>query len=131
MTSVPYLPENEIISVLLYDRVSSELAGSDAETAGNVQAAMADRAIGLFGLWAFAATPIKSFSYNTVTKVYTATVALSDDVTAGIGTNWEEATRLELRKRVSKSWMLTAAWVPATQNEDQKTNLVLQWEKRF
>jgi hypothetical protein len=131
LSSEPYLPESEIISVLLYDRVSKDLVGADAETAGNVQAAMADRAIGLFGLWAFAATPIKSFSYNPVTKVYSATVALTDDVTAGIGTNWEEATRLELRKRVSKSWMLTAAWVPATQAEDQKTNLVLQWEKRF
>lgn len=131
LTSEPYLPESEIISVLLYDRVSKDLVGGDAETAGNVQAAMADKAIGLFGLWAFAATPIKSFTYNPVTKVYSATVALTDDVTAGIGTNWEEATRLELRKRVSKSWVLTAAWVPATQEEEQTTNLVLQWEKRF
>ena len=131
MNSEPYLSESEIISVLLYDRTSNELSSGDAETAGGVQAAVADRAIGLFGLWAFAATPIKSFSYNPVTKVYTATVALTDDVTAGIGTNWEESTRLELRKRVSKSWMLTAAWSPATQEEQQSTKLVLQWEKRF
>ena len=131
LTSDPYLPESEIINVLLYDRTSDQIAGADAETSGNVQAAMADRAVGLFGLWAFAATPIKSFSYNPVTKVYSATVALSDDVTAGIGTNWEEATRLELRKRVSKRWMLTAAWVPATQEDEQQTKLVLQWEKRF
>ncbi len=131
MSSEPYLSEDEIISVLLYDRTSNELASADAETAGGVQAAVADRAIGLFGLWAFAATPIKSFSYNPVTKIYTATVAITDDVTAGIGTNWEEATRLELRKRVSKRWMLTAAWTPATQEEKQSTKLVLQWEKRF
>ncbi len=131
MNSDPYLSEDEIISVLLYDRTSDQLTAGDAETAGGVQAAVADRAIGLFGLWAFAATPIKSFSYNPVTKVYTATVALTDDVTAGIGTNWEESTRLELRKRVSKSWMLTAAWSPATQEEQQTTKLVLQWEKRF
>ncbi len=131
MNSEPYLSESEIISVLLYDRTSDQLSSGDAETAGGVQAAVADRAIGLFGLWAFAATPIKSFSYNPVTKVYTATVALTDDVTAGIGTNWEESTRLELRKRVSKSWMLTAAWSPATQEEQQTTKLVLQWEKRF
>jgi hypothetical protein len=131
LTSEPYLPEADIISVLLYDRTSDELISADAETSGSVQAAMADRAIGLFGLWAFAATPIKSFSYNPVTKIYTATIALSDDVTAGIGTNWEEATRLELRKRVSRQWMLTAAWTPATQDEQQSTKLVLQWEKRF
>jgi hypothetical protein len=131
MSSDPYLPESEIISVLLYDRTSDQLISADAETAGGVQAAMADRAIGLFGLWAFAATPIKSFSYNPVTKVYTATVALADDVTAGIGTNWEAATHLELRKRVSRKWMLTAAWTQATPEEAQNTRLVLQWEQRF
>ncbi len=131
MSSDPYLPESEIISVLIYDRLSTDLIAADAETAGGVQAAMADRAIGLFGLWAFAATPIKSFSYNPVTKVYTATVALADDVTAGIGTNWEASTRLELRKRVSRKWMLTAAWTQATAEEAQSTRLVLQWEQRF
>lgn len=131
LTSDPYLPEDEIISVLLYDRTSDQLISADAETAGNVHAAVADRAIGLFGLWAFATTPIKSFSYNPVTKVYTATVALADDVTARIGTNWEETTQVELRKRVSQRWMLTAAWTPATQDEEATTKLVLQWEKRF
>jgi len=131
MSSEPYLPQNDIIAVLLYDRVNDQLVSGDAETTGGVQAAIADRAIGLFGLWAFAATPIKSFSYNPVTKVYTATVAVSDDLTAGIGTNWEASAHLELRKRVSKRWSLTAAWTPATQEENATTKLVLQWEKRF
>ncbi len=131
MTSEPELPQDEIISVLLYDRVSGELASADAETAGGVQAAVADRAIGLFGLWAFASTPIKSFSYNPVTKVYTATVALGGDVTAGIGTTWESTAQLELRKRVSRQWMLTARWTAATPEEGQNTEIVLQWERRF
>ncbi|CAN5665964.1 hypothetical protein BH10BDE1_BH10BDE1_15780 [soil metagenome] len=131
MSSEPYLPQNDIIAVLLYDRVNDQLVSGDAETTGGVQAAIADRAIGLFGLWAFAATPIKSFSYNPVTKVYTATVAVSDDLTAGIGTNWEESAHLELRKRVSKRWSLTAAYLPATQDDSATTKLVLQWEKRF
>ena len=130
-SSEPYLSKDEIISVLLYDRTANQLEASDAETSGGVQAAIADKAIGLFGLWAFASTPIKSFSYNPVSKVYTATVAVSDDVTAGIGTGWEAATHLELRKRVSKRWSLTAAWTPATQEESAVSKLVLQWEKRF
>jgi hypothetical protein len=131
MSSEPYLPQNDIIAVLLYDRVNDQLVSGDAETSGSVQAAIADRAIGLFGIWAFAATPIKSFTYNPVAKVYTATVAVADGLTAGIGTNWEESARLELRKRVSKRWSLTAAWAPATQEDNATTKLVLQWEKRF
>lgn len=131
MSSEPELSQSDIISVLLYDRVNSELASADAETTGGVQAAIADRAIGLFGLWAFASTPIRSFSYNPVTKVYTATIALGGDVTAGIGTTWESTAQLELRKRVSKRWMLTASWTAATPEKDQNTEIVLQWEKRF
>lgn len=131
MSSEPYLDQSSIISVLLYDRTNDQLVGNDAETAGNVRAAMADRAIGLFGLWAFAGTPIKSFSYNPVTKVYSATVALTDDTTAGIGTNWEESAHLELRKRISEKWILTVSWTPATQDERETTKLILQWENRY
>ncbi len=130
LNSEPFLPRNEIISVLLYNRTSENLVSADSETVGSFEAALADRAIGLFGLWAFASTPIRSFSYNAVTKVYTATVELADGLTAGVGTNWERAASLEVRKRVSRRWVLTASWSPSNQNE-QVGKLVLQWEKRF
>ncbi len=130
LSSEPYLERNDIISVLLFDRTSDQLVSADADTAGSVNAAMADRAIGLFGLWAFATTPIRSFSYNAITKVYTATVQLADGLTAGVGTNWERAAHLEVRKRVSRRWVLTASWSP-TENKEQVGKLVLQWEKRF
>lgn len=131
LRSEPDLSQNEIISVLLYDRTTDQLVSGDAETAGGVQAALADRAIGLFGLWAFASTPIRSFSYNPVTKVYTATLALGDGLTAGIGTTWESAAQLELRKRLSRKWILTASWSTLNPEEGQQTRLVLQWENRF
>lgn len=130
LDSTPSLSQNDIISVLLYGRISDQLVANEAETAGGVNAAIADRAIGIIGLWAFASTPIQSFSYNAVTKVYTATVKLSEGFTAGVGTNWEQATILELRKRLSRRWVLTATWTP-TQNNRQEGRLVLQWEHRF
>lgn len=131
LSSDPYLSRTDIISVILYDRVSDQLAGADAETAGGVQAAMADRAIGLLGLYAFSTTPIRSFSYNSVTKVYTATVVLSDGLTAGVGTDWENATHLEVRKRVSRRWVLTASWNPSSETRADSGSVVLQWERRF
>lgn len=131
-SSEPSLTENDIISVLLYGRVSTQLVSAEAETAGNFNAALADRAVGLLGLWIFASTPIQSFSYNATTKVYTATVNLGDGLSAGVGTNWEQATNFELRKRLSRRWVLTAVWSPAISNSGrQEGRLVLQWEKRF
>lgn len=131
LSSSPYLERSDIISVLLYDRTQDQLISADAETAGSVQAAIADRAIGLFGLWAFAATPIRSFYYNPISKVYTATVDLGDGVSAGIGSDWESSTQLELRKRVSRQWVLTGRWTSPSLDKKEKTELVLQWEKRF
>lgn len=131
-SSDPVLSKDDIISVLLYGRVADQLVSAEAETAGNFNAAMTDRAIGLFGLWAFASTPIQSFSYNSTTKTYTATVDLGEGITAGVGTNWEQSTNFELRKRLSRRWMLTAAWSPsAVQNARQEGRIVLQWEKRY
>ncbi len=129
-SSEPMLSKNDIISVLLYGRVANQLVSNEAETTGNVNAALTDKAVGIFGLWAFASTPIQSFSYNATTKVYTATVDLGNGVTAGVGTNWEQATNFELRKRVSSRWVLTASWAPNQYNR-QEGRLVLQWEKRF
>lgn len=130
LNSEPFLPRNEIISVLLYGHTSDSLGQAEAETTGSFDAALADKAIGIFGLWAFASTPIQSFSYNPVTKVYTATVKLGEGLTAGVGTNWERAALLEVRKRVSRRWVLTASWSP-TESREQVGKLVLQWEKRF
>jgi hypothetical protein len=130
LTSDPYLDNSDIISVLLYDRVTSQLAGGDAETSSNVEAAIADRAIGLFGLWAFAATPIRSFAYNPVTKVYSATVLLGNGVTAGVGTSLDQSASFEVRKRISNRWVLTASYAPGA-DQNEVGSIVLQWENRF
>jgi len=131
MSSDPYLNKSDIISVLLYGRPNDELVSGEAETAGSFNAALADRAIGLFGLWAFASTPIQSFSYDATHKTYTATVKLADGLTAGIGTNWEKATNFELRQRLSRRWVVTASWLPNEEGTGQESRLVLRWEYRF
>lgn len=129
--SHPYLDKNDIISMLIYGRLSEELVTADAETVGGVQAAIADRAIGLIGLWAFATTPIQNFSYNPVTKIYTATLSLGKGLTATIGTNWEQTTQLEVRKRLSRRWVLTASWQPSTDETSSGGKVILEWERRF
>ncbi len=131
LTSEPELGRSDIISVILYDRTSDQLVAADRETVGVFDSAVADRAIGLLGLWVFASTPIRSFHYNPATKVYTATVQLAEGTTASLGTDWEEAAQVEVRKRVTKRWVLTASWKPGTEERSQTGKLVLQWEKRF
>lgn len=130
LSSEPYLDRPDIVSVLLFDRTRDNLVGGDAETSGNAQAAMADKAVGLFGLWAFASTPIRSVSYNSVTKVYSATIVLGKGLTAGIGTSLDQYASLEIRKRLSKRWVIATSWAP-NESSEQAGEVVLQWEKRY
>jgi hypothetical protein len=130
LSSEPYLDRSDIISVLLYGRVGNQLVSADSKVVGSFDAALADRAIGLLGMWAFASTPIQSFSYNQLSKQYTASLKVSDDTTLAVGTNWEEATSLELQKRLSDRWMISASLEP-TEQDQQTRKLQLQWEDRF
>jgi hypothetical protein len=130
LSSKPDLDRPDIISVLIFDQTRSQLGESESETAGNVNAAFADQAIGIFGIWLFASTPIRSFNYNTATGVYQATVDLGSGVTAAIGTNWEQSTAVELRRRLSNRWVISASWGTSDTVEDAG-KLTLQWEKRF
>lgn len=130
LSSDPYLDRADIVSVLLFDRTRENLVGGDVETSGNAAAAMADRAVGLLGLWVFASTPIRSVSYNSITKEYTATVDLGGGVTAGVGTSLDEYTSLEIRKRLSKRWVIATSWVTSEADENN-SEVVLQWEKRY
>jgi hypothetical protein len=91
---------------------------------------MADRAIGLIGLWAFASTPIQSFSYNQLSHQYSAQLKVSKDTTLAVGTNWEEATSLELQRRLSDHWIVSASLEPNAE-EQQTRKIRLQWEDRF
>lgn len=130
LSSEPYLDRSDIISVLLYGRTNDRLVAMDSKTVGSFDAALADRAIGLFGIWAFASTPIQSFSYNQLNQQYTAQVKVAEDTTLAVGTNWEESTSVELQKRLSEKWVLSASLEP-TDEEEQTRKLRLQWENRF
>lgn len=129
-SSDPYLDRSDIISVLLYGRPNNELVGLDSRTVGSFDAAMADRAIGIIGLWAFASTPIQSFSYNQLSRQYSAQLKLDGDTTLAVGTNWEEATSFEIQRRLSPRWVVSASVEP-TEQDQQSSRIRLQWENRF
>lgn len=130
LSSEPYLEKSDIISVLLYDKVSDDLAGADREQVGGFESAIADKAIGLFGIWAFAATPLKSFSYNQNTKMYSANLKVADGTTVTIGTDWENQTNFEVRRKLTDRWMVVAVLQPDAKGA-QTGKILLQWERRY
>jgi|GEM_PF-1822940 hypothetical protein len=126
LSSDPPLDRQDIISVLLYNRVSSDIASFEQENVGGTEAALADRAVGLFGLWAFASTPIESVSYNSVTGTYSAQIKLPQGFRFSIGTNWESVQNLELRRRLTGNWFVSTIYHPETDQEEGRGEIMLQ-----
>lgn len=127
LNSEPQLPRDDIISLVLYGKRSSDLASFQKESVGSTQAAINDRALGLFSIWAFASTPIDSVSYDSSRNVYSASVSLPGQVSLDIGTNWEEVNSVSLRKYIANGWSFVTSYEPSDFSED-KSNFLLKKE---
>ncbi len=126
LTSEPPLDRRDIISVLLYNRVTSETASFEQENVGGAEAAMADQAIGLFGIWAFASTPIEAVSYNPVSGTYSAQIKLPEGFRLSVGTDWESVQNLELRRRLTENWMIMTTYRPQSETGRDSSEVMLQ-----
>lgn len=129
LSSFPSLPRDEIISLLLYNRRSSELSGFDRASVGSTEDAISNRALGLFSIWAFASTPVDSVSYNAQTKTYNAVVSLPGGTSVSIGTDWDRLNNLSFRKRLSATWAVVTTLEPT--DTDSKETIMLQKEINF
>ncbi len=131
LTSNPSVSREDIISLLIYGRKSSDISSFEKENVGGTEAAIVDRALGLFSIWAFASTPIDSVSYDPSTKTYSAQIALPGGVNFAIGTDWDRVSILSFRKRLNDTWSIVTSYLPASQDEESKENILLQKEISF
>ena len=129
LSSFPSLPRDEIISLLLYNRRSNELASFDRASVGSTEDAISNRALGLFSIWAFASTPIDSVLYDPQTKTYSAVVSLPGGTSVSIGTDWDRLNNLSFRKRLNSTWAVVTTFEPT--EEDSKETIMLQKEISF
>ncbi len=131
LRSDPPLSRSDIISVMIYNRTADDLDRFQTESVGGAEAAFADRALGLVGIWAFASTPIESVSYDSRTGTYRAQIALPGGVKFDIGTDWERVQNLSLRKRITKYWMLVTSYQPGTDENEGVGDVLIQREWIF
>ena len=52
-------------------------------------------------------------------------------VNFSIGTDWDRVSILSFRKRLNDSWSIVTSYLPATQDQDSKENILLQKEISF
>lgn len=129
LKSYPSLPREDIISLLIFKRKSTTITANQKQSVGGTEAAIADQALSLFSILAFASTPIDYVSYNPEQKTYSASISLPGNTSFQIGTNWESINNLTLRKQLSDTWAIETSYNP--NDENAKQNLMLQKEINF
>lgn len=130
LASDPPLPEDDIISLLLFNQTTAELDSDQSSSVSDTQAAVANRAMGLFSIWALSSTPVESIQYNPSTEVYSARVRLADGFTATVGTEWERAQEVGLRKRIGRRWVVSTLF-QTDQDGKRSQNVLLEWFLRY
>lgn len=126
--SVPSLDRQDIFSLLLYNRLKSDLSDEESSQVGGTENAFADQAIGLFSLWVLASTPIQRIAYDPATQTYTARVQLGEGTTMAVGGDFEQVQALELKRRLTGNLFLTTLFRPLEDSDDQ---VFIEWQKRF
>jgi len=106
LESEPTLERSDVFSVLLFDKTLNQLTDQEAETLTAFETAMGERAIGLFGIGAFARSPVRTFQYDPIKKVYNATLDQANGEVMQVSSAWEATMHQEVRKRVSRRWVL-------------------------
>jgi len=130
-SSEPPLSQDNIISLLLFNQTTNELTPDESNSVANTQAAVTNRALGLFSIWALSSTPIEAVNFNPTTKVYSARVKLANGLTATIGTDWENTQEVALRKRIGRNWVLSTMVQTDKETNTESKKTLLEWFKRF
>ncbi|MFV3410453.1 translocation/assembly module TamB domain-containing protein [Bdellovibrio bacteriovorus] len=130
LESDPQLNQQQILSVLLFDKSLDELNEDEVNSTSNMSRAVSDGALGLFSLLFLSSTPIQSISYDPNSQSYTARMRLDDNTTFSMQSNMTEQRQFTLRRRLGGNWSVRTE----LSQEDDRADVVqtlLEWMRRF
>src|SRR5699024_4562992 len=104
LVSDPPLNPEQITAVLFFGQAPDSLDPDQRESSGNIQSALANRAIGLASLYLLASTPIQSVGYNPTTGTFTAKVKLAQGTSLNLGADARQLDEVSVRKRLGSRW---------------------------
>ena len=92
---------------------------------------MTNRALGILSIFALSSTPVEAVNFNPASRVYSARVKLASGLTATVGTDWEKAQEVALRKRLGNSFVLSTIFQTDPDTNSETTKTLLEWFRRF
>jgi hypothetical protein len=106
-SSEPALGKQDIISVLLFGKTSSDLDSDQSDSVGNTGAAVSERTLGLASLYLLSATPIQSVGYDPATGSVSTVVTLGSGTSLMVAGNQSSAPTVGIRKRLGRNFSIT------------------------
>jgi hypothetical protein len=131
LTSTPPLPQDKLISVLLFGQPLEALDPQQSASIGDVSAAMANGAINFISLYLLASTPIQSVGYDPRTGVFSAKLKLGEGTSLNIGADPGELQRIEIQKRLGRFWTIVTEFNDPTAPERRSLQAFLEWSNRY
>lgn len=126
-SSMPPLPEKDVMSVLLFGRKLDSLDAVESSSVGSARSAIADGAISLASMYLLASTPVESIGYDPATGVFDAKLRLTDGTSLDIGTDARTVQRVGVRKRLARNWYVTTFVQNPFEPLRQTLSTFLEW----
>jgi hypothetical protein len=130
-TSVPPLPEKDVLAVLLFGKKIDALDSGQAQSVGSTNAAVADSAVSLASMYLLASTPVESVGYDSTTGVFNAKVRLADGTSLNVGSDLSHLNQVGLRKRLGGDWYLNTYLSNPLQSAGQSLTTFLEWSRAY
>jgi len=129
--SEPPLNQQQIVSLLLFNKSVQELNEEEASSSASMSQALADGAFGLFSLMFLSSTPIESVGYDPVTETYSVRMRVGSKTTVSVASDLQGDRQYAIRRRIGKRW---AVRTELQRNEDHGNTALLtllEWFNRF
>lgn len=130
LTSDPPLTEDDIISLILFNELATNLDSTSTDSVENTQAALTKRSIGFFSFFVLSSTPVESVNYDPTTNEYSARVKLPGGFTGTVGSDWDKSQEVGLRRRLGGNWVISATTGTDSEGNSRQESMI-EWYHRY
>jgi hypothetical protein len=129
--SNPPVPQNQIVSILLFGRKLDESDSGQASSVSNTQAAVTDKALALSSMYVLASTPIESVGYDSQSQTFTAKVHLAEGTSFNVGADDSGVNQVGINRHLGGPWFIYTYVKNPSASQERSSAAFLEWVKRY
>ena len=128
--SEPYLSKKDIIALILFGKIQSELNEEGLKTVEDTKSAVVGEAISLLSMYYLASTPVESVSYDPQSGVFSAKIKIAQGLSISLGESFGNKRLAKIRKVLGANWIIETGFLK-DENTKGKSVTMLKWVKKY